>query len=280
MARNLTNEEKRFAKAAWPKMNVERVIVSGEATPRYNCLAWTLGITSHWVWPWGGREPTKVEFDKFYRKHGFYPSSGGTVSAFGASANVMKHGSISGEGHGSRWESKCGSWLRIQHGLGEMEGGGYGKVIGFYSKNQRLTGTDIQAVREEEELMQLLPENEKELVTNVTKSYNAEGRQAFEEVYSKWEKTWDEPPYMMSSNPGDYAKSPEFWAVISLGEDIVPLLIEKLTDPSQFFALQAVAQLARREVNVTFEIDDPDVVLGGEQERAAQTVRRWLAFEA
>jgi hypothetical protein len=190
----------------------------------------------------------------------------------------MKHGSISGNGHGPRWESKCGRWLRIQHGLGEMEGGIYGRVKGYYTKSRLIADANIQAILKEEELMSLLSDNEKALITNLTKLYDAEGRKAFEEVYSKWSETWDAPAYAMSSIPSDYAKSPEFRDLIALGEDIVPLLMEKLADPDQFLALQAVEYLARPEVIAEFELDDP-AVLEGEQERAAQTVRRWLSFE-
>ena len=127
--------------------------------------------------------------------------------------------------------------------------------------------------------MALLSKSEKELVMNITKSYNVEKRKVFEVLYAKWERTWYEPPCVISSIPGDYAKSPEFRDVVKLGEDIVPLLMEKLTDPHQFFALQALAQLVPPEIIVTFEPTDPIAVLGGEQERAAQTVRKWLIFE-
>lgn len=183
-------------------------------------------------------------------------------------------------GHGTRWESKCGIWLRIQHSLGEMERGIYGNVMGYYTQSQILADADIQVISEEEDLMALLSNSEKELVTSITKSHDTEKRKVFEETYSKWEKTWYEPQCMMSSNPGDYAKSPEFRDVVALGQDIVPLLMEKLTDPHQFFALQAVAQVAHPELIVTVDLSNRAAVLGGEQERAAETVRRWLAFAA
>ena len=298
MARDLTNDEKSYARSRWPRMDVERVVVSGEATHRYNCLAWTLGITSRWMWPWRNRAATKAEFNAFYRSYGFRPTLIGEVAAFGTGINALEHGSISGSKPGPRWESKCGGWLRIQHGLNEIEGGIYGRVMEYYTQSQRLAESEIhitlaeedfmailsQTERErvrlgEEELISLISDSERELVTNITKSYDAEGRRVFEEAYAKWQKTWYEPECMMSSNPGDYATSQEFRNVVALGEDIVPLLIERLTDPSQFFALQAVAQLARPELIITTDLRDPIAVLSGEQGRAAQTVRKWLAFE-
>ena len=134
MPRSLTAEEKEKARTVWPRMNVDSVVVTDEATSRYNCLSWTLGITTSWTWPWGSRNATKGEFAALYRDYGYAPSSSGPIAAFGINANSMTHGSISGDGHGPRWESKCGAWLRIQHGLAEMEGGNtYGNVQGYYS---------------------------------------------------------------------------------------------------------------------------------------------------
>lgn len=83
MMRGLTNGEKNYARTRWPRMNIEGVIVSGEATDQYNCLAWTLGITSQWVWPWGNRDPTKTEFDELYRSYDFRPTLIGEMAAFG-----------------------------------------------------------------------------------------------------------------------------------------------------------------------------------------------------
>jgi hypothetical protein len=117
-------------------MNVAAVIVTDNATARYNCLAWTLGISTSWIWPWPPGNVTKADFDTLYHNQGFVPSGSGSIAVFGINQNAMTHGSISGPGHGPRWESKCGAWLRIQHGLAEMEGGVlYGNVLGFYSKH-------------------------------------------------------------------------------------------------------------------------------------------------
>ena len=135
MPRGLTAQERIQAKQFWPKMNVAAVVVTGAATTRYNCLAWTLGITTSWIWPWQKPNVAKIDFDGFYVAQGFVPAATGPIAVFGLNPNLMAHGSISGPGHGPRWESKCGAWLRIQHGLAEMEGGSlYGNVLGFYTR--------------------------------------------------------------------------------------------------------------------------------------------------
>src|SRR5260370_11090895 len=136
MPRPLTPQEQAHARAIWPRMNVAAVVVTGNATKQYNCLAWTLGSSASWLWPWGQRIVTKAEFDVLYATFGFFPAANGPVAVFGHNLNDMTHGSISGPGHGTRWESKCGQWLRIQHGLGEMQGGVlYGNVLGFYARS-------------------------------------------------------------------------------------------------------------------------------------------------
>src|SRR5262245_21814324 len=112
MSRTLTASEQSLAQKIWPRMNGVQVVVTDEATSRYNCIAWTLGISTRWIWPWGQGNPTMAEFDAFYQSCGFVPSSTGTIAAFGMSPNQMTHASISGPEHGPRWESKCGTWLR------------------------------------------------------------------------------------------------------------------------------------------------------------------------
>ncbi len=55
----------------WPRMNAGGVVVTDEATRRYDCLAWTLGIMTSWIWPWGSKNAAKADFDAFYHSYGF-----------------------------------------------------------------------------------------------------------------------------------------------------------------------------------------------------------------
>lgn len=121
--RPLTAVEKTRFQGYFPSMNVNNVVVSGEATDVYNCIAWTVGSTSAWLWPGS----SLAHFDSFYSGYGFTRASDGPIAAWGHSTSDMTHGSISDPGHGPRWESKVGEDLRIQHGLGEMAGAPMGK---------------------------------------------------------------------------------------------------------------------------------------------------------
>jgi hypothetical protein len=101
----------------------------------------------------------------------------------------------------------------------------------------------------------------------------------FEKAYAAWKTSWAHPLIAVSSVPSARAQTTEFLELISLGPDILPLLMEKLTDPDEFFALLAVDRLARPELQVTREMDDEAVLLG-EQGRAIETVQRWVATES
>jgi hypothetical protein len=281
MARSLTAREEAIAQSAWPRMNTAAVVVTDEATSAYNCIAWTLGITTSWIWPWPSQIVTKAEFDAFYTSNGFVPSGSGPVAVFGLNAGNMTHGSISGPGHGPRWESKCGVWLRIQHGLGEMEGGSlYGNVLGFYS---RTSGKLAIAPDAAERLQAMKPEKltktDLKFVKERVGGVAPELRGRFERAYAAWKEAIAHPLIAISSDPAIRTHTPAFLELVSLGPVILPLLMEKLTHPDEFFALQAVDRLNRPEFVVSRAPDDPAVLLG-EQGRAVETVKQWVRTEA
>jgi hypothetical protein len=269
-------------------MNIDAVVVTDEATNRYNCLAWTLGITMNWVWPWGSRMPTKPEFDDFYRSHGSNPASAGTIAAYGLDPNLMTHASITGPGHGPRWESKAGAWLRIQHGLDEMEGGSlYGDVLGFYGlgglvlAHSQPSSLPLQTPARAPampEVVGLTPDQLADVHARAT-AVDKDVRRRFEKVYAAWKSTWSRPMIAVSSAPAARAQSAEYHDLIALGPEILPLLMEKLTDPNEFFALVAVDRLEGPELRVSHAVDDEAVLLG-EQGRAIETVQRWIQRES
>jgi hypothetical protein len=288
LTRSLTGQEKVHAGQIWPRINVDAVIVTDEPTNRYNCVAWTLGISTTWIWPWGLRNPTKAEFDALYVSYGFSPGGSGDIAAFGLNLQSMTHGSISGPEHGPRWESKCGAWLRIQHGLGEMEGGNlYGNVLGYYSR-ARLMTTDVQqahvrlqTLRKVQTMKELLSLTDDQLNYVRARAGQVDKRlkERFDERYAAWRASWSHPLIAVSSAPAARTQTTEFQELISLGPGILPLLMEKLTDPDEFFALMAVDRLARPELHVIREPNDQAVLLG-EQGRAIETVQRWIASNA
>ena len=280
MARPLTPQEKAQARQVWPRLDVHSVVVTDEATRRYNCLAWTLGFADRWVWPWVGRNATKADFDALYRSFGFQSAASGTIASFGLNLSSMTHGSISGAGHGPRWESKRGAWLRIQHSLSELEGGQlYGDVVSFYGRGATITGRSKTTSGTGQSMVALkLSKEEAKFLKSRLDAITPELRESFEKAYQAWKRTWDHPFIVVSSDPSARTQTPAFLELIAMGRDILPLLMEKLLDPDEFFALQAVDRLLRPEAIVVHDFES-GTALAGEQARALETVRRWIALE-
>ncbi|HEY7152836.1 MAG TPA: hypothetical protein VH575_02655, partial [Gemmataceae bacterium] len=66
-------------------------------------------------------------------------------------------------------------------------------------------------------------------------------------------------------------------ALIALGPTILPLVIEQLANPENFFALQLYDAIQPNEkLLVQFEPDD-ERILEGEQGRARRVVQAWFA---
>src|SRR5688572_11212891 len=117
----MTQVEKARFKGYFPGLDVDLAVVTGELSRVYNCIAWTVGVSNRWLWPGNSLS----DFDTFYTGLGFIQANDGPIAAWGHSTSKMTHGSVSGSGHGPRWEPKCGADLRIQHGLAELVGSSY-----------------------------------------------------------------------------------------------------------------------------------------------------------
>jgi hypothetical protein len=104
-------------------------------------------------------------------------------------------------------------------------------------------------------------------------------RDRFEKAYQAWKEAWNHPLIVISSNPATRTQTPAFLELVAMGPEIIPLLMDKLTAPDDFFALLAVDRLLRPEFVVSREPDDPAALLG-EQGRALDTVKQWIRREA
>lgn len=276
MARAMTPAEQQRFRGYFPNLNVTQAIVTDNATKAYNCIAWTVGITNRWLWP--GNSLT--HFDTFFRGFGYVRLGNGPIAAWGHSTSGMTHGSISGPGHGPRWESKCGGDLRIQHGLNELTGGLYGRVLAFYSTKRSLSApfaAIAEDVMKEKLTKSYLSAAQKQLLHKQQEEISASVRPAFDTAFSAWKGTWFSGGLAVSSDPHTRAVGREFDALIALGPLILPLLVEKLADPENFLALQLYDALQSDEnLLVQYEPDDERIV-EGEQGRARRVVQAWFA---
>jgi hypothetical protein len=268
-------EKKRF-KTYFPNLDVDRAVVTGEISRLYNCISWTVGITDRWLWPGS----SLANFDTFYRGFGFSRSDNGPIAVWGHSTSAMTHGCISGPGHGPRWESKCGDDLRIQHGLNELAGSAYGRVVAFYRRNLLLTPVFTQILEKamkEKAAKSYLSAAQRKSLREQCAAVPASVRAAFESAFARWKDTWFSGGLAMSSDPHTRAVGKEFDTLIALGPAILPLVIVGLADPKNFLALQLYDAIQTDPgLLVQFEPDD-ERILEGEQGRARRVVQAWFA---
>jgi hypothetical protein len=275
MSRQMTPAEKAQFHSWFPSLNVDQAVVTGEATTAYNCISWTVGVTNAWLWP----GPTIQQFDSFYARYGLRRSTAGPVAAWGISTNNMTHGSVTGPGHGPRWESKCGSSLRIQHGLNELVSSGYGRVVAFYSSTRALSKATrrlVDAVNEGR--FATMPTSEQlDAVRAAAKRVPSELRKRFDQRFTAWKETWSDPHIAISSDPRAVTHVKEFHDLIELGRDIIPAVVEAMIDPDNFFVLQLYDAL-QSEHHMVLSFDPAsDDAFEGEQGRARRTVERFAS---
>ena len=96
-------------------------------------------------------------------------------------------------------------------------------------------------------------------------------RARFDQSYREWRKTWERSDILVSSNAKAVRSSEEFRSLVSLGPRILPLVVDKLLQPEEFFALQIYDVLQDRP-----ELRDEHSE-AGEQQRALATAHRWLS---
>jgi hypothetical protein len=276
MARAMTAAEKQRFQGYFPRLDVNRAVVTGEVSGVYNCISWTVGVTNRWLWP----GYTLAEFDTFYHGFGLVRAGDGPVAAWGRSTSHMTHGSVSGPGHGPRWESKCGPDLRIQHGLSELVGSLYGRVIAFYRRTPALLAANellVEEVMKERTARTYLTTAQRRALNLELESIPHDRRAAFETAFEAWKSTWFRGGLAIDSNPHSRAVGQEYDALIALGPAILPLVIEGLADPDNFFALQLYDAIqADEKLLVQYEPGD-ERILEGEQGRARRVVQTWFA---
>jgi hypothetical protein len=269
----MTAPEKARFKGYFPALDVDNAIVSGEMTEVYNCISWTVGVINRWMWP----GDSLTAFDTFYTGFGFVRSADGPVAAWGQSTSNMTHGSISGAGHGVRWESKCGKDLRIQHGLDELVGASYGRVVAFYRPSSaRKAAFAFTGANMKQPARSSLSAQQRRLLDREVQAVPGNVRRMFAERFEAWKRTWFRGGLAINSNPHTRAVGPEYDALIALGTVILPLIVEQLARPANFLALQLYdAMQPDPRLVVHFEADDERVV-EGEQGRAARVVQAWF----
>ena len=272
----MTAAEKTRFKGYFPALDVDRAVVTDGMSTVYNCISWTVGVTNRWLWPGS----SLANFDTFYHGFGFVRAGDGPVALWGLSTTNLTHGSVTGPGHGPRWESKCGPDLRIQHGLGELVGSSYGRVVAFYRRGRASAVANepllVEAMKQKT-VRSYMSVTQRKTLADERERISAEQRSAYTAAFAAWKATWFSGGLAINSNPHSRTIGKEYDALIAMGPIIIPLVIESLADPENFFALQLYDAIQPNEqLLVQFEPDD-DRVLEGEQGRAQRVVQAWFA---
>jgi hypothetical protein len=100
-------------------------------------------------------------------------------------------------------------------------------------------------------------------------------RGEFARRYPAWRKTWDSPAIAPLSDSAAVRRSDEFAALVALGAPILPLLIEQIARPPEFFALQAYEAL-KPDWPTTIDRNG-ERVFESEQAKARRAVKDWFA---
>jgi hypothetical protein len=233
-------------------------------------------MTTQNLWPGN----TLAEFGAFYRQFGYVRLSNGPLAVWGHSPGQMTPASISDPGHGPRWESKCGAGLRLQHGLSELVGSIYGRVIASYAKKPGWGHEHAQRLGEtmkEKTIKSSLSAANKKALREEIQAIPAAVRQEFEAAFNTWKRTWYRGSLLIASDPRLRAVGEEYDALIALGPKILPLLVEKLTDPENSLALQLYDAIQPDPKLVVYFEPDDERILEGEEGRARRVVQAWFA---
>jgi hypothetical protein len=133
------------AQSSFPSLGSQFVVLGG-ASPRYNCIAHSIGDHSSWVWP----GDTISAFNSLYGQYGYRRSGGLDFSHRWDQNKIILYGKP-GSGrieathaarmhHGWRrgWTSKLGGWPLIWHpSVYSVAGPSYGGPVAVYVRNRR-----------------------------------------------------------------------------------------------------------------------------------------------
>jgi hypothetical protein len=263
VARPMTPQEKAQYQAWFPQLDVNAVVVTTENNPVYNCISWTVGVTTAWHWPGS----TIQQFDTFYAGFGFARRVTGPIAVWGHSFQDMLHGSVSGAGHGPRWESKCGGLLRIQHGRDELTSDTYGHIVAYYRFDWiRYLVAYIRRIFWRKRWWAMGPD-QTSILDRYVAAMDPAVREGFERLFEEWKLGWSDPDVLVHSNPAAVRRLPQFEALVELAPQALPVLALKLADPENFFALQLYDALEEREPQYVKRVESARSA--GEQTRAA-----------
>lgn len=249
---NLNSEVNNTNYPEFPLLKPDDAIRAAPNTGVYNCISWSGGVTSTWIWPPSSYSTyscantgTDVTcFDNFYSNNPVrYPGAWNYTRSGATSANATvdlwalnsyyTHASVRKPGnnhpHGYDWESKPGGTARTFHIRNALTNNsfGYGSVVNYY----RATGTfarsavntlsfetDADAVKAGVAIFDIakLTSTADTKLNTLLRKGEIGFKSRFDELYEAWKKTWE--TNIIYSDPAAYCKNNEFAAMAAYAQ--------------------------------------------------------------
>ncbi|NOT51587.1 MAG: hypothetical protein HOP10_09945 [Chitinophagaceae bacterium] len=227
----------------FPLFTVDDAIRTG-TTGYYNCISWSGGITSTWIWPPSSLSTYNCTsanylqcFDNFYSNNPVrypgawnYTRTGATeansVVDLWKTASAYQHASVREPGnnhpHGYDWESKPGGLWRTLHPRYALTNANwygsvsnYYKATGTYARNsaEMNFATDADAVKAGVAIFDVavLTKEASEKLSTLLRKNSFSTEQKFNELYAAWDAT--KAANSSLSDPSMYCQNKEFKAM-------------------------------------------------------------------
>lgn len=285
-SRALTQSEAAELESLFPYLDTSNVLVTDEATYVYNCIAYAMGITWKWINPRSNLYALEDQFVNAKNEGAPYNFSvvnpyyiNADVDGWGNTVADMTHASVRYDY--SDFESKLGASLRITHARTDLEGGMYGSIltsfVQSYSKNADLSKLKELALEVDKNKVTISNQERNSIITDAKKVSQDSNTNNFESLFEAWKQEWKTNPItLFSNNTNDAKKLKQYPELLAMGNYIIPLLLEKLLNEENFFALVLYDDLQQNsQLKITYNNKDNNC-LEGEQNRAKRTIKLWL----
>lgn len=256
----------------FPELTWKNVQMNDEETLRYNDIAASLGLHDRWINPL-----YPIQKNKW-----LYQSCGcREVEKTSPTANIDvwcdsdgRHAHVSRYCGGSRWESKLGESYRITHGRDELAKGPYGEKAFSFTQPSELG--DIM----KEQANVQIDATEIAIIKKQAAQVVEDVQKRFTQHYDAWQYSLTSFPFTYCSDTSDYRFANGFDSLVQMGEQILPLVIEKLLEVEEYKALVLYDELQKNTGHtIVYTPDDPiTVYVEGEQQRAKRTIKKWLSI--
>jgi hypothetical protein len=302
MPRPPTPKELADLVSSYPNLDKDSVVVLGEFTENYNCIAWSLGINYTWINP----PPALNDFHELYataadsvhaalsiRYLAWRANSNwnmlpkgdprANIDGWGFVRGGMKHASRQTESAdfpAAVWTSKLGGELLITHNRDAFENSqDYGVLRTSFIKVPLPSTLMAELERRHTEMTapELFTAIDRDNLAKALAAVPESTRQEFEMRIDSWLSAIREK-LRFSSDTRDGARLPEFVALVAMGAEILPLVVDRIFDsPTTQFRLAVLydALQQRPELRVSYGPDDP-YKFEGEPARAARSAKLWL----